>query len=91
MPSTPVSSDATGVPGRTSQVRSSGLGLAEVEPAGLVRGVDRGHHQAGRDEHEHDAGELEEPGQVEPDAAAVDAVAERRPRPGCRAPRRCRP
>ena len=53
-----------------------GLRLPDVEPARLVRGVRRGGEQAGGDEHQHDAGDGEEALQVDPHAAAVDAVAE---------------
>ena len=50
--------------------------LQTVHPAGLVGGMERGCEQAGGDEHEHDAGDAEEPGQVDVDAPAIDPPAD---------------
>ena len=53
-----------------------GLVLEAGQPAGLPGGVGGAREQAGGDEDEHDRGELEELGEVEVNAAAVDAVAD---------------
>ena len=50
--------------------------LKRVEPAGFVGRVQRRREEAGRDEHEHDAGDPEELAEVEMHAAAVDRVSE---------------
>jgi hypothetical protein len=50
--------------------------LTAVQPAGLVRGVQRVDSEAGRDEHQDQAGGVEEPGQVQPDPAPVDQPAQ---------------
>jgi len=50
--------------------------LAEVEPPGFVRGTQRVHDQAAGDQHEDQAGGPEEPRQIQPHPAAVDAVPE---------------
>ena len=76
-PNRPVSSDERTVPGVTNQVQVDRLTLEAVQPAGLVSGVQRGRNKPGRDEHEHEACEAEEPREVQPDAAAVDPVADR--------------
>ena len=52
------------------------LAPGRVEPAGLVRGVDRRRHEPGGDEHEHGAGEAEEARVVELQPAAVDQRAD---------------
>jgi len=52
--------------------------LADSEPARPVGGVDGGHHQAGRHHYQDQAGDPEEPGQVQLHAALVDAVADGR-------------
>jgi hypothetical protein len=54
------------------------LRLQRVEPSALVRRVQRRGQEPGRDEHEHDAGDLEELAQVDVDAAPVDPVSEDR-------------
>ena len=76
MPSTPVTNDSSGGAGADEPREVEHLGLAEVEPTGLVGGVDRGHDQAGGDDDQDDAGDAEEPGEVDAHAALVDAVAE---------------
>jgi hypothetical protein len=50
--------------------------LADVEPPGFVRGTQRVHDQAAGDQHEDQAGGPEEPRQIQPHPAAVDAVPE---------------
>ena len=72
----------TDQPGQVEQ-----LCLAEVDPAAFVGGVHGGHDQSGGDDHQDDAGHPEEPGQVDPHPAPVDAVAQARPPRGCRAGR----
>ena len=53
-----------------------GLGLPEVDPSGFIGGMDRRHHQARRDDDQHDAGDAEEPREVDAQAALVDEIAE---------------
>ena len=53
-----------------------GLVLSEVEPASLVGRVDGRHHEAGRDDDEHNAGDAKEAREVDADPALVDHVAE---------------
>jgi hypothetical protein len=53
------------------------LALQVVEPARLVGRVQGGGEQSGRDEDEDQAGDAEEAGEVDADAAAVDAEADR--------------
>ena len=51
-------------------------GLTDVEPPGLVGGVERRHDEPGRDHHEHQPGDAEEAGEVEVHAAPVDEQAD---------------
>ena len=50
--------------------------LADIEPARLVRGAEGGHHESCGDQGEQQAGDLEEAGEVDVDATAIDAVAQ---------------
>ena len=87
-PSMPVSSADVHEPGHDQPREVERLALAGVQPAGLVRGVQRARDQAGGDEHEHEPGDPEEARQVEPHAAAVDPRRRSRPRTRGRAARR---
>ena len=53
------------------------LPLAGVQPARLVRAVQRARHQPRCDEHEHEPGDAEEAREVQPHAAAIDQRADR--------------
>jgi hypothetical protein len=50
--------------------------LADVEPTGLVRGMQRIDDQPSGDQHQHQPGRPEQTGQVQPHSASVDRVAE---------------
>ena len=50
--------------------------LGEVDPRGLVGSVETRHHQAGRDQDQHEASDLEEAAQVDADSPAIQSVAE---------------
>ena len=74
-------------PGRDQPAQVERLRLQDVDPAGLMRRVDRAREQPGGHEHQHEAREPEEAGQVDPDAALVDREpqADRHGDPECRA------
>ncbi len=89
IPSTPVSSDASGVPGRTSQVRSTACACPKlIQPASCAVWTAVITRPAATSTST-TLVKREEAGHVEPDPAVEDAVPEPDRDQRCRAPRRC--